>query len=311
MIVVFGTLNVDLVVAVPRLPRPGEGVKGGDHQLFPGGKGGNQALAAARAGAEVALVGAVGRDGFAEIALDGLAAAGVDLHRVRRSDRPTGLQSIAVDPTGENLMIGSTAANGEASAAALAPLLAPGVTLLTQASIGARAAEAAIAAARLAGARVVFNAAPVGAVTPSMLEATDVLVVNEPEAAALAERTRLPAEPVAFARAAASRFLATVVVTLGARGAIAATPEGDLLEGRPPPIAVVDTTGAGDALIGALAAALDRGLDLAAALREGLAAGALACRETGARSSFARVDEIRRLAASVEIAPRAAEEGAA
>lgn len=301
MIVVFGTLNVDLVVAVPRLPRPGEGVKSGDSQLLPGGKGGNQALAAARAGAKAALVGAVGRDGFAAVALDGLAVAGVDLDGVARSDRPTGLQTIAVDPTGENLMIGSAGANGDASAAALSFLLGPGTTLLTQASIGARAVEAAIAIARLAGARIVFNAAPPVGIAATAFEAADVVILNAPEAVAAAEALRLPADPARFAAAAAARFVATVVVTLGARGLVAATAEGRLLAGRPPAVAVVDTTGAGDALIGAFTAALDRGDALEVALRDGLAAGALACRETGARSSFAARAEIRRIAGSVDL----------
>ncbi|MBV5266833.1 PfkB family carbohydrate kinase [Pinisolibacter aquiterrae] len=301
MIVVFGTLNVDLVIVVPRLPAPGEGVKGGDHQLFPGGKGGNQALAAALAGARVALVGAVGGDGFAATALAGLAEAGVDLSGVARSDRPTGLQTIAVDPTGENLMTGSTAANADASPQALAPLLGPGVTLLTQTSIGLRAVETAIALARTAGARVVLNAAPAIPPAEATLAAVDVLIVNAHEAASLAEALGLPGEAMAFAVAAARRFMATVVVTLGPRGLVAATPEGDRLDGAPPEVAVVDTTGAGDALIGAIAAALDRGAPLEIAFAEGLAAGSLACRETGARSSFASRSAIGRLAATIAI----------
>lgn len=301
MIVVFGTLNVDLVIVVPRLPAPGEGVKGGDHQLFPGGKGGNQALAAALAGARVALVGAVGADGFAATALGGLAAAGVDLSGVGRSPRPTGLQSIAVDPRGENLMVGSTAANGDAAPEALASRLGPTTTLLTQTSIGARAVETAIILARRAGARVVLNAAPPQPLTEAGFSAVDVLIVNRHEAASLAADLGLPAEPAAFARAAARRFVATVVVTLGPDGLVAATAEGDLLTGRPPMLDVRDTTGAGDALIGAVTAALDRGDTLDTALAEGLAAGALACRETGARSSFARADEIRRFAATVTV----------
>ncbi|NLH81281.1 MAG: ribokinase, partial [Phyllobacteriaceae bacterium] len=299
MIVVFGTLNADLVMVVPHLPRPGEGVKGADPQFLPGGKGGNQALAAALAGAKVALVGAVGRDGFAEVALEGLAAAGVDLTRVLRSDRPTGLQTIAVDPHGENLMMGSAAANGDARPGDLSPLLGPGTTLLTQASIGARAADAAVTIGRLAGARVVLNAAPAVGVGEQSLAGADVIVVNEHEAATLADRLKLPAAPAAFAGAAAARFVATVVVTLGGCGLVAATAEGRLIEGRPPKVAVVDTTGAGDALVGALAAALDRGADLDRALCEGLAAGALACRATGARGSFATAAEIRRRADEV------------
>lgn len=301
MIVVFGTLNVDLVIVVPRLPAPGEGVKGGDHQAFAGGKGGNQALAAALAGGSVAMVGAVGRDGFAATALAGLAEAGVDLSGVARSDRPTGLQTIAVDPAGENLMTGSTAANGDASQGLLAARLGPNVTLLTQTSIGEAAVTTAIATARIAGARIVLNAAPSTLLSEASFAAVDVLVVNRQEAAGLAAALRLAPDPASFAAAAARRFMATVVVTLGADGLVAATAEGEILEGAPPQVAVVDTTGAGDALIGALTATLDRGADLATALARGLAAGALACRETGARSSFAAAEAIDRLAASITI----------
>lgn len=299
MIVVFGTLNVDLVIMVPRLPAPGEGAKGGDHQLFAGGKGGNQALAAALDGARVALIGAVGRDGFAATALAGLKEAGVDLTGVARSQRPTGLQSIAVDPTGENLMVGSTAANAEADPRALVPRLGAGVTLLTQSSIGVRAVETAIALARSSGARVVLNAAPPHPLSEATFAAVDVLIVNRHEAADLARAWACGADPALFALAAARRFMATVVVTLGPRGLVAATAQGDLWEGEPPPVTVVDTTGAGDALIGAVTAALDRDAPLEIALAEGLAAGALACRETGARSSFASRGEIVRAAATI------------
>ena len=176
MIVVFGTVNVDMVTVVPRLPRPGETVKGRDHQLFPGGKGANQAVAAARAGAKVAFVGAVGRDPFAEVALAGLVAAGIDLSRLARVDLPTGVVSLAVDPAGDYLMIGADAANRAARANDLAPLLAPGVTLLTQSSLGVAEVEKAIALARLAGARVVWNAAPAEPVSEATLAACDVMI---------------------------------------------------------------------------------------------------------------------------------------
>ena len=301
MIVVFGTLNVDVVMATSRLPAPGEGVKGDAHALLPGGKGGNQALAAARAGARVTMVGAVGRDAFAEIALADLGDAGIDLTAVVRSDRPTGLQAIAVDPSGEKIMIGSNGANGDAEAAlpALATRLSPDAILLVQTSIGATVAAAAVEAARSAGARVVLTAT-----TPppeAVLDAVDLLLVNRPEAAALARAAVLPDAPAALARALAARHAATVVVTLGADGLVAATPDGTLLVAAPPPISVADTTGAGDARAEAVAAALDRGADLATALAEGLAAGALACRKIGARSSFAGAEEIRRAAARIVV----------
>jgi ribokinase len=183
VIVAFGTINVDMVTVVPRFPVPGETVKGRDYQLFPGGKGANQAVAAARAGATVKLVGCVGRDGFAEVALSEARALGIDLTRVRRVDSPTGAQMIAVDPTGENLMIGADAANRLASVDQLDGLLGPGTTLLTQNSLGPAAVERAIAHAHAAGARVVYNAASAEPVAADTFAAADVVVVNEHEAA--------------------------------------------------------------------------------------------------------------------------------
>lgn len=303
MIVAFGTINVDMVTVVPRFPVPGETVKGRDYQLFPGGKGANQAVAAALAGARVALVGCVGRDQFADVALAGARALGVDLSRVRRSDSPTGAQMIAVDPAGENLMIGADAANRATRAGQLDGLLAPGVTLLTQNSLGPAEVEKAILAARAAGARVVYNAAPAEEIGEAAFAASDVVIVNEHEARGYAARFGLPAEFRAFAEAAAARFATTVVVTLGADGLIAARPAAPTLRGTPPPVACVDTTGAGDALCGSLAAALDRGETLERALLEGLAAGALACRETGAQTSFRDLAEIRRHAVAARLEP--------
>lgn len=303
MIVAFGTINVDMVTVVPRFPVPGETVKGRDYQLFPGGKGANQAVAAARAGAKVMLVGCVGRDGFAEVALAGARALGVDLSRVRRADRPTGAQMIAIDPTGENLMIGADGANRAADASQLADLLGPGVTLLTQNSLGTSEVERAIALAHGTGGRVVYNAAPAEPVADATFAASDVVIVNEHEARGYAAALGLPAAFRDFAEAAAARFHTVVVVTLGPDGLIAARPDGPTLIGRSPPVVAVDSTGAGDALAGALAAALDRGDGLETALAQGLAAGALACRETGAQTSFRDLAEIRRFATLAVLEP--------
>ena len=301
MIVAFGTINVDMVTVVPRFPVPGETVKGRDYQLFPGGKGANQAVAAALAGAKVTLVGCVGRDGFADVALEGAKRLGVDLTRVRRSDSPTGAQMIAVDPTGENLMIGADAANRATRAEQLDGLLGPGVTLLTQNSLGTAEVERAITRARAAGARVVYNAAPAEPIAETTFADADVIVVNEHEARGYAARFGLPHEFRAFAEAAAARFDTLVVVTLGPRGLVAARPDGSTLIGTSPSVAAVDSTGAGDALCGALAAALDRGETIETALRQGLAAGALACRETGAQTSFRDLAEIRRFAVDAHL----------
>jgi ribokinase len=210
---------------------------------------------------------------------------------------------IAVDPTGENLMIGADAANRGATAEQLDGLLGPGVTLLTQNSLGTREVERAVARAHAAGARVVYNAAPAEPVAEATFAACDVVIVNEHEARGYAARFGLPSEFRAFAEAAAARFATVVVVTLGPRGLLAARPDAATLVGTPPPVDCVDSTGAGDALCGAVAAALDRGDALETALRQGLAAVALACRETGAQTSFRDLAEIRRTAAAARLEP--------
>ena len=302
MIVAFGTINVDMVTVLTRFPVPGETVKGRDYQLFPGGKGANQALAAAKAGAKVVMVGAVGRDGFADAALVNLRAAKVDLTRVRVSASPTGIYMIAIGPGGENLMIGANAANDTARADWLEGLFRPGVTFLTQNSLGTAEVETAIAMARAAGARIVYNAAPAEPVAEATLAAADVIVVNVHEARRYGELLGLPSDPEGFARAAAARFGRDVIVTIGP-GGIVAVIGGRAVRAAPPPVAAVDSTGAGDALCGALAAALDRGETMTTALAEGVAAGALACRETGAQTSFRDLAEFRALAAGIALEP--------
>lgn len=301
MIVAFGTINADLVTVVSRFPVPGETVKGRDYQIFPGGKGANQALAAARAGAKVTLVGAVGRDAFADAALVNLKAAGVDLSGVRRSASPTGIYMIAIGPGGENLMIGANAANDSARASWLDGRFGPDVTFVTQNSLGPAEVEAAIAMARRAGSRIVYNAASAEVVSPETFAAADIVVVNEHEARRYGELFGATTDPLAFAPWAAERFGRDVVVTLGAEGIVGVV-GGRRVAARPPKIAAVDTTGAGDAFCGALAAAVDRGESREAALRQGIAAGSLACLEPGAQTSFRSLGEIRALARSIELA---------
>lgn len=299
MIVVFGSINVDLVTAVPRLPGPGETVKGPDHQTFPGGKGANQALAARRAGAEVAMVGAIGRDGFAPVALDLLKADGVDLSGVAAVDAPTGIAMIAVDAKAENLIIVASGANTRAAGAGVGTRLAAGDTLLLQHEVPDAENVVAAGLARARGARVLLNAAPAAAVAEGLIELLDVLVVNEHEAAEVGAAANLPADPIAFAQAFAERFDAVAVVTLGAEGAFAAAP-GETYRIPAYPARVVDTTAAGDCFVGAFAAALDRGAGLRDALVEGVAAGSLAVETAGAQPSLptrsaiaARADKLR------------------
>ena len=300
MVVVFGSINVDLVACVPRLPAPGETVAGSTLATLPGGKGANQALAARHAGAAVTLVGAVGRDGFATVALANLAAAGVDLTHVATADTPTGVALINVDDRGENAITVVPGANARVRADDVGDaLLAPGGTLLMQLEVPLDEVVALAHRAHARGTTVVLNAAPALALPAALLGDLDVLVVNEHEAAALAVALALPSTPDKFAAALHQRNGCATVVTLGAEGAIAIA-DGRLLAVPAPTVKVIDSTGAGDAFCGALAAALDRGAAWPRALAEGVAGGALACTGSGAQPALPRAPAITALAAEVE-----------
>jgi len=300
MIVVFGSINVDLTVRVERFPEPGETLAGLSFETAPGGKGANQALAARRAGAVVAMVGAVGTDSFAAKALSGLASAGVDIGSVRRVGAPTGTAMIHVDARGRNSIVVVGGANG-VLAATDAPdaALAPTTTLIMQLEVPLSAVYDVATRARARGAHVVLNAAPAIALPAALLDEIDVLIANEHEAEALAGAFSVSGSPEPFAAAMQRRFGCATVVTLGARGAVAALP-GKLLHAAAPEVDVVDTTGAGDAFVGALAAALDRGVTWRRALAEGLAAGSLACTRAGAQAALPMANAIAQLADKVE-----------
>lgn len=280
MITVFGSINLDLVVRAPHLPVPGETVLGGAFAAHPGGKGANQALAAQRAGGSVRLVGAVGGDSFAAPATALLRAGGVDLAGVRSlPDAATGIALIAVDTqTAENQILVAPGANAAASADWLPPLSA-GEILLLQGELPFAETLRAARAAQARGARVVWNLAPVPPDLPTdLVDLIDLLVVNEGEAAALTGTLR-PEE-------ALRDWPGDIVITLGGDGAIARF--GARLYSVPAiHIVPVDTTGAGDASVGALVAALSHGQHPPDALRFALAAGTLACMAEGAQPSFA------------------------
>ncbi|MFO1324148.1 MAG: ribokinase [Burkholderiales bacterium] len=286
MVVVFGSINLDLVARVPRLPAPGETITGTGFAAAPGGKGANQALAARRAGADVALFGAVGRDAFASAALANLRSAGIDLSGVATVDAPTGIALINVDDRGENAIAVVPGANAHARSAQVpSSRLAVGTTLLMQLEVPDAEVVALAARARASGATVVLNAAPAVALPPALLSDVAVLVVNEHEAACYASAWGLPADAPAFMAAVRERFGGRIVITLGAEGAMTAVGH-RIATVRPPPVNVVDTTGAGDAFAGALAAALDRGEGPEAALTAGVAAGAQACTYAGAQEEL-------------------------
>jgi ribokinase len=302
VIVVFGSLNVDVAARVAMLPRRGETVPGRELAIGPGGKGANQALAARRAGAAVAMAGAVGRDAFAEIALAPLRAAGVDVSRVGSVDAPTGTALIHVEASGDNAITVIAGANGCATADQVPDgIVAAASLLVLQLETPPEQSLALAQRARRLGRRTMLNAAPALPLPRDWLDALDVLVVNAIEAAALAGTFAAPPEPEAFAIHLARHHGVAAVVTLGAQGACAAA-ERAIHRVPSLPIDVVDTVGAGDAFVGALAAALDREDPLPRALACASAAGALACTGRGAQASLPDAAAIARLAPSVESA---------
>jgi ribokinase len=288
-VVVVGSINVDLVVSVPRLPGPGQTVSGGEHWRAPGGKGGNQAAAAARLGAGVAILASVGDDDLGRDAIEDLRLGGVDvtgIHRVRGV--PTGVALIVVDGEGENQIAVASGANSRLPAIDVQADVARRRPKMVLAALEIPE-DAVLAAARGAaevGAMFLLNPAPYREIPTEVLAMVDVLTPNQHEAAALAGR----AEEVTgswgklFERLSAEG-VRRLVVTLGSRGAA-------IYGGREetvvpaPKVDAVDTTGAGDAFNGALAASLAEGRGMEEAVRRAVAAGSMATRARGARAGL-------------------------
>jgi ribokinase len=288
-IVVVGAVNVDLVVRTPRLPAPGETVIGGTFHRSPGGKGANAAAAAARLGARTWIVGLVGGDAFGDEARRDLEAAGVELALIDTGAGPTGVAAILVDEEGQNLIAVASGTNAELSDAhvreALTRLGAGPAVVLANLEVpdGAVAAAAELSTKR--GWPFVLNAAPARRLPPDVLGRCAVVIANEIEATTLGS-------PKGILDAGAG----SVVVTRGAAGAELHR------RGRPPrhqpafPVAARDTTGAGDAFAAALAWSLLVGRPLEDAVRLAAAAGALACRELGARGALPDRSELEAFA---------------
>ncbi|RSD09404.1 ribokinase [Amycolatopsis eburnea] len=284
-VVVVGSANVDLAVDVTRVPRAGETVLGDRLRRSPGGKGANQAVAAALAGgADTSFVAALGEDEGADLILVSLGGAGVRTDLVERADAPTGTGFITVAPDGENAIVVAPGANEHVKiGAAQADRIAEADVVLAQLEIPLDVVAAA-AAAKRPGARLILNAAPSRELPDSLWEVVDVLVVNEHEAADLA------GEPEKLLKR-----VPAVVVTLGGEGCAV------LRRGEEPvripgiPVDVVDTTGAGDTFCGVLAAALAHGHDLPDAARRAGTAAALAVTRPGAQAAVPTAAEVAEL----------------
>jgi ribokinase len=298
-VAVAGSLNMDLVVRAPRIPQPGETIIGSDFRNVPGGKGANQAVAAARLGAEVSMVGRVGHDTFAESLLENLAADGVDHAYVTRDPKAaTGVALIVVDDTGENSIVVASGANARFSPADVdlaEEALVNADVLLLQLESPLETVRRAAELARAHGAKVLLNPAPARDLPDGLLSLVDVLIPNETEAALLTDRSVRSEE---HARGAAEALLAsgveTVIVTLGEQGALLAR-EGTFTLVPAFQVEAVDTTAAGDAFVGGFAIALAEGRPLQEAVRWGNAAGALAATKMGAQPSLPTREALERL----------------
>lgn len=285
MLLVFGSLNADMLFEVESLPRPGETVLCPGYQLAAGGKGANQAAAAAKAGADVRMIGHLGSDSFGDFTRDIMVRAGVNCDGVGTSDRATAIAVIGVDQAAENQIIVASGANLDTHADQVPQdAFGPGVTVLCQNEIRPDATFELLKRAKAGGARTMLNLAPAAALDGAMADHLDILVVNEIEAAMAAGVEAIGDDALAFAVDLSRKLALTVVITLGADGAVAAGPDGRL-EVSSLPIEPVDTTGAGDAFVGILAAALDQGDALPSALRRASVGAGLACTGLGAQTS--------------------------
>jgi ribokinase len=293
-VVVVGSVNVDQLITIDRHPLPGETLIGTSMTLLPGGKGANQAVAAAQLGATVRLVGAVGRDSQAEVATGLLTSAGVDLAALRTVPGPTGLALVTVADDGENTIVvipGANATMGAEAVQASADVIAAAAVVVLQGEIPAAGI---VAAARLATGRVVLNLAPVIDLDAAAIKRADPLVVNEHEAALVLAQVEpgsvIPTDDAELVDRLREWGVASVVLTRGAKGAICADRDGTHSVASPTVVAV-DSSGAGDAFVGALSAQLAAGATLLDAVRLAVRVGAFAVQGRGTQTSYPSADD--------------------
>ena len=303
-IVVAGSLNADLTIYCERLPSPGETLHGNGFAVNPGGKSANQAVSAAKLGGHVTLLGAVGNDANAEMLLASTAGAGVDVGHVKRVTEPTGVAVISVDASGENSIIISAGANGTLSAVDMAPALFEGASVVCLClEVSLDTVQAAAQAGHDAGATVLLNLSPFAPVTDALAQLSDVLLVNAHEASQFLDGFAMPDPdaPVELWHGALEKFagrgLAKVLVTLGADGSVvldSTNATEPVVRIAPTVVTAVDTTGAGDAFTGGVAARLAAGDTLVEAARYASVAAALAATKKGTQTAYPSAEEVAR-----------------
>jgi ribokinase len=294
MITVFGSINVDLTFCLPHLPGVGETVLAPSISQAVGGKGANQAMAAARDGAATRFVGCVGADGFGAMARAALSGLGIDVTGLATVALPTGLAAVFIDGEGRNQIAVASGANALLRAQALAgAALGTGDLVILQMETPAAEVEAVIAMAKRRGVRVILNLAPALPLPIAALRAVDILVLNEHEAATLCGGLGCGEASSAGRLGALLQALGnTIVITLGAEGAIGGAGGAALWRARAPEVGAVDTTGAGDCFVGVLSGALARGVAVGEAIERAVVAGSLACTIVGALPSFPSSERI-------------------
>ena len=297
-ILVVGSLNADLVVRTPRFPQPGETISGDDLQVIPGGKGANQAVAASRLGANVSMLGRVGKDNFGDFLLDNLKSNNVDTQLVQRDDSSTGTAIIVVDANGQNSIVLSPGANGKVSSLDVEHAsFSDFDLLLLQLEIPIPTVLSAAKLAKQNSVHILLNPAPAKELSEELISLADFLIPNETELSLLTgmEVKDIPSAEKA-AHALLQRGVQNVIVTLGSKGALIVTNK-STSHISPFKVDVVDTTAAGDAFIGGFASAFDTANSLDEAVRYGCACGALATTKFGAQPSLPTKKEIERFIA--------------
>ena len=296
MITVLGSINMDLIANVARLPKPGETISGDTFTTAAGGKGANQALAARRAGSDVVMAGAVGDDEFSAPALNYLRDAGTGLSAVKTAPGATGVALIFVGGDGENMISIVPGANGTVTpedAERCVSTMSRGDYLMLQFEITPAAIERALTAAKKAGIKTVFNIAPISAGSIPLAKMADIVIANETEFETLTGKSDLSGE----AREKEMMKLyeecgQTIIVTLGGDGVVAVR-DGEISRAAGLKIDPVDTVGAGDTFCGYLVASLDQGLKFPAALKRAAVAGSLACLKRGAQASIPWAKDVK------------------
>jgi len=298
-ILVIGSLNADLVVRAPHFPEPGETISGNDLQIIPGGKGANQAVAAARQSVSVAMCGSVGTDGFSSFLLNSLKSDSVDVTNVRTADSATGTAIIVVDAGGQNSIVLSAGANGKVNPRDIDALKIDARVLLLQLEIPLETVIHAAGWGRQKNMIVILNPAPARPLPDELISNVDYILPNETELGLL---SGMPVKDLASAEEAAGLLLRrgakNVIVTLGEKGALFVSPDRSI-HVKPFKVEVLDTTAAGDAFIGGFASAILRGVEIAEAVKYANACGALAATKFGAQPSLPTRTEVENFIKSI------------